>query len=72
MPGNFSITAKDAFATKVTLTLTPIGGMFAGDAKLRKLSREEFREITLKSERRRLFYVLWEDLTPAEIEEART
>ena len=45
--------------------------MFTGDAKLRKLSREEFREITLKDGRWGFFYVLRENLTPAEIAEAR-
>ena len=45
--------------------------MFAGDAKLRKLSREEFREITLKDGRWGFFFVLRDDLTPVEIAEAR-
>lgn len=45
--------------------------MFTGDAKLRKLSQEGYREITLKNGRWGFFYVLREDLTPAEIEEAR-
>ena len=45
--------------------------MFAGDAKLRKLSREEFREITLKDGRWGFFFVLREGLTSAEIAEAR-
>lgn len=45
--------------------------MFTGDAKLRKLSREERREITLKNGRWGFFFVLRDDLTPAEIAEAK-
>ena len=45
--------------------------MFAGDAKLRKLSREERREVTLKDGRWGFFFVLRDDLTPVEIAEAR-
>jgi len=45
--------------------------MFTGDARLRELSQKGYREITLKNRRWGLFYVLREDLTPGEIEEAR-
>lgn len=45
--------------------------MFTGDAKLKNLSRETRREITLKNGWWGFFYVLRDDLTSAEIAEAR-